>query len=128
MSIENNRDKDLPNQSTELAGNKPDANERISSGSRSKTGRKKRPHVDHETSDEEGSSSSSRESSSESDSSEPKTKRKRFEPCAEEAHFHWKLPAGTASYPSKHLQKFVPERDLRDDQPSVFKYWWAIET
>ena len=114
MSVENNRDKDLPNQSTEVVGSKPDANERILSGSRSKTGRKKRPHVDHETSDEEDSSSSSRESSSESDSSEPKAKRKRFEPCAEEAHFQWKLPAGMASYANKHLQKFVPERDLRD--------------
>ena len=56
MSIENNRDKDLPNQSTEVVGSKPDANERIlSAGSRSKTGRKERPHVDHETSDEEDS-------------------------------------------------------------------------
>ena len=114
MSMENNQDKDLPNESTEVAGNKPDANERILAGSRSKRGRKKRPHVDHETSDEEGSSNSSRESSSESDSFEPTTKRKRFEPCAEEAQFQWKLPTGMASYANKHLQKFVPERDLRD--------------
>lgn len=118
MSIENGGDKALPNISENVVGQEPVAIEQNLSGNNTKTGRKKRPRVEHAVSESESSDSSSSESSSDSDTGskacEPLTKRKRFEASAEEAQFQWKLPKGMASYANKHLQKFVPEKDLRD--------------
>ena len=118
MSIENGGDKALPNISENVVGQEPVAIEHNLSGNNTKTGRKKRPRVEHAVSESESSDSSSSESSSDSDTGskacEPLTKRKRFEASAEEAQFQWKLPKGMASYANKHLQKFVPEKDLRD--------------
>ena len=128
MSTEAEHENDLPAHTNSRVGQEPDANERNSSGSSSKTSKRKRkvePRGNHaasegssESSDNDDSEDSdysgSEHSSSKLSTKEPPGKRKRFEALAEEAQYNWDLPTGMAYYANKYLRNFVPEKNIKD--------------
>lgn len=90
-----------------------------------KTRKRKRspsPHSDKSSDEVNESSSSSGSSSSEEESQhddsdeeqEKPAKIPRFRATSSEKKHKWKLPRDMARYVNKHLNKYIPEKDLKD--------------
>ena len=53
-------------------------------------------------------------SSSDDDSDSSSDSEHRFEAVSSDNQFKWELPKGMAAYVNKHLQKYIPEKDLKE--------------